>query len=113
MAEFRELLESPQILASALKSVRQEMSEKQYGDLITLSTTKGGIHVTRYSGNRLKGDTITSCAKIGSFLTKHFDGVGPLYKMSWIGSIELDSKEQERWVIRPQVKAAVKALGWV
>ena len=113
MATFLELLTNPKKLEAGLKAVKKEMSEKQYGDLITLATTRGGVDVTRDAGSRVRGETVYSCSKIGVMLTKHFGGVGPMDNMMWIGQLMTNAKGDERWAIRPQVKAAVKALGWI
>lgn len=113
MEPFFELLENPKKFEAALKAVKKEMSEKQYGDLITLASTRGGVDVTRDAGSRVRGETVYSCSKIGVMLTKHFGGIGPQDNMMWIGRHMLNAKGSERWAIRPQVKAAVKALGWV
>lgn len=111
MPDFQELLDKPRLLSVALKTV--QMSEKERGDLIALYGTRGGVFSSRDAGNRVRGDTVYSCSKVGVYLTKHFDGVGPGDKMMWIGTIKHDSKGQERWVMRPQIKAALQSLKWV
>jgi len=113
MTDFHDLLSIPAELVAALKSVQTQMSEKEKGDLLQLYGARGGVYVTRDKGNRVRGDTVYSCSKVGAYLTKHFDGVGPNDKMMWIGTIKRDAKGQERWTMRPQIKAALVSLGWV
>lgn len=57
--------------------------------------------------------TVFSCSKVGGYLIKHFDGVGPGDKMMWIGTFKHDAKGNERWIMRPQIKAALESLKWV
>jgi hypothetical protein len=111
METYRVLLTQPSVLAAALKSI--QMSDKQLADLIALYGTRGGVHVTRDAGNRVRGDTVHSCSTVGALLTKHLNSEGPGDKMMWIGTIKPDAKGQERWVMRPQIKAAMAANGWV
>jgi hypothetical protein len=68
---------------------------------------------SRDAGSRVRGDTVFSCSKVGGYLTKHFDGVGPGDKMMWIGTIKHDAKGNERWIMRPQIKVALETLKWV
>ena len=75
MTYFLALLDSSKKLTAALKSV--QMSDKERCDLIELCNFKGGISATRDKGNRLRGDTIYSCSKMGTYLTQHFDGIRP------------------------------------
>ena len=109
MTDYHAILNDPKKIAAALKSV--QMSDKERGDLIQLFGTRGGVHVTRDAGSRVRGDTVYSCSKVGANLSRHFDGVGPGDKMMWIGTLKIDSKGDERWVMRPQVKVALQANG--
>lgn len=111
MSDYHSLLNSPKLILTALKSV--QMSDKERTDLVALYGTRGGVMVTRDKGSRVRGDTVFSCSKVGGYLTKHFDGVGPGDKLMWIGTIKLDAKDNERWIMRPQIKAALEVLKWV
>jgi hypothetical protein len=111
MTNFHEILEDKKALVGAFKSI--QISEKQRENLIQLCNTRGGVHTTRDSGMRVRGETVYSSSKVGVALTKHFDGVGPGDKMMWIGTIKQDAKNEERWVMRPQIKDALATMGWV
>lgn len=113
MDQYLNLVENPKKFEAALKAVKKEMSDKQYGDLITLANTKGGVEATRDAGGRVRGETVFSCGKIGAMLTKHCGGLGPEFAMSWIGHIKQKADGTEQWVMHQHVQAAVKALDWV
>ncbi len=65
---------------------------------------------TRDKGNRVGGDTVYSCSMVGAALTRYFDGIGPDDKMMWIGHIVVDSKGNETWVMRPEIRVAMLRL---
>ncbi len=112
MPEFADLLKDQKGLARAIKTIQLKASEKQHGDLAQLYATKAGIPAHRDKGNRVRGDTVHSCSMIGAYLTAHFDGVGPRDTMMWIGTVKIDRKGAESWHMRPEMRAALAALGW-
>jgi len=89
------------------------MSDKDRGDLIQLVGTRGGIYATRDKGQRVRGDTVYSCSKVGRYLTDHFGGIGPKDQMMWVGFLKPDANGLERWIMRPEIKSAIQSLGWV
>ncbi|MFT5643602.1 MAG: hypothetical protein ACI83P_001149 [Janthinobacterium sp.] len=109
MNNFTQLLALTEELAKALASL--PLTVKQKGDLGLLFAAENGIPISRDKGSRVRGDTIYSCSKIGSDLTKYFDGIGPQDKMMWIGYCQ-PIGEIETWVMRPEVTAALRTLGW-
>ena len=111
MHDFKELLGDAPSLANALRSL--QLSAKEKSDLGTLYSCGSGISVKRDNGRRVRGETIYSCSKVGSKLTKYFNGVGPQDKMMWVGYIQLDGNENEQWVLRPEIRLAIKELGWL
>lgn len=108
MDDYKACLKDTELLAKALSSV--QMSPKEKSDLGQLYIDKGGVVVTRDKGNRVRGETVFSCSKIGAGLTAHF-GVGPMDKMMWIGCLAAKDGS-EIWSMRPEVRSAVKILGW-
>ena len=112
MTDFSKLLNDTKGLAEALSSIRAKATEKQFNDLGQLYATKLGFLATRDAGNRVRGETVYSCSKIGAYLTERFNGVGPGDKMMWVGRIERDKKGNENWQMRPEMRAALSTLGW-
>lgn len=107
---FSELLKDIPHIAKALASFELTMKEKN--DLFQLYSSEHGVLATRDKGNRVRGETVYSCSKIGSLLTRYFDNIGPIYSMSWIGYIETDRHGNERWLMQPNIRSAIAALGW-
>lgn len=71
-----------------------------------------GIVVERDSNHRVRGDSVNSCSKIGGLLTAHLKGTKPTDSMMWVGFLAQNSAGQETWHLRPQVRAAIRRLGW-
>ncbi len=108
---FYDILEKPRRLAAGIKGL--QLSSKQQSDLAQLASTRGGIHVTRDSGQRVRGETVYTCSRVGAMLTRHFNCKGPGDKMMWMATLKLDKTDSERWVMRPQIKEALKSIGWI
>lgn len=70
------------------------------------------LSVARDKGNRVRGETVYSCTQIGKYLTAYFDGVRPGDLMMWVGYIEPQTDGSELWMMRPEVRTAIKRLGW-
>jgi hypothetical protein len=112
VTDFYSLLKDTQGLAAALQSIQLNTTDKQRSDLGQLYTTTDGFLTTRDKGNRVRGETVYSCSKIGSYLTAHFGGIGATDSMMWVGLIKQDKAGNEHWVMRPEMRAAVASLGW-
>jgi hypothetical protein len=112
MTEFFSLLKDTRGLAVALKSIRLKMTGKQFSDLGQLYTTTSGFLATRDKGNRVRGETVYSCSKIGGYLTGHFGGIGATDSMMWVGVIKQDAVGNEHWMMRPEMRTAVASIGW-
>lgn len=110
MKDFKSYLKDTELLAKALESI--QMKPKEKFDLRELYASKHGISVTRDSGNRVRGDTVYSCSQIGKLLTAYFDGVRPNDLMMWVGFIERQNDGGDQWIMRPEVRSAIKRLGW-
>lgn len=110
MKDFKSYLKDANLLAKALESI--QMKPKEKSDLGELYMSKHGIPVSRDKGNRVRGETVYSCSRIGKYLTLHFEGVGPGDSMMWIGYIEPQSDGSEQWMMRPEIRNAIKGLGW-
>ena len=109
MKDFKSYLKDTALLAKALESIQLKPKEKS--DLGELYASKQGVSVSRDKGNRVRGDTIYSCSQIGKHLTAYF-GARPNDLMMWVGFIEPQDDGGEQWMIRPEVRAAIKRLGW-
>jgi hypothetical protein len=109
MVDFHSLLKDHVGLVSALRAIQP--SDKERDALGELYATASGFLVTRDAGNRVRGETIYQCSKIGGYLTAHFGGVGATDSMMWIGYIKPDEADAEHWVMRPEIRAALKSLG--
>ena len=107
MNDYKACLKDTQLLAKALSSVQMSLKEKS--DLGQLYADKSGVQVKRDKGNRVRGETVYSCSKIGAGLTAHFR-IGPMDKMMWVGRLAIKDGT-ERWSMRPEVRAAIKTLG--
>lgn len=112
MTDFFPLLKDTRGLAAALQSIKPNMTDKQFSDFGQLYTTTGGFLTTRDKGNRVRGETVYSCSKIGSYLTAHFGRLGAIDNMMWVGVIKQDSAGNQHWVMRPEMRTAVASLGW-
>lgn len=112
MAEFNSILNDPQALADALQSIRIQLSPKQREDLRLLFAAANGVPVTRDDGSRVRGETIHSCSLIGGLLKKHLGLNEPIDQMMWVGHLDRGREGHEFWVMRPQIRAALDALGW-
>ena len=110
MHDFMDLLRDTSILAAALKSI--QLNDKERESLRRLHASAVGFDSGRDSRNIVRAETSYHCSKIGGYLTRHFDGVGPRDKMMWIGYLVQDAKGGERWVMRSQVRAAISSLHW-
>jgi hypothetical protein len=110
MKDFKSYLKDTGLLTKALESI--QMKPKEKSDLGELYASKSGIAVTRDKGNRVRGDTVYSCSQIGKQLTTYFDGTRPNDLMMWVGFIEPQNDGGEKWMIRPEVRSAIKRLGW-
>ena len=78
-----------------------------------LFNSSNGIPISRDKGNRARGETLHSYSKICVRLAAYFEGVGPQDKLMWFGTFEKTDMLNERMKIRPEINAALKALGWV
>ncbi len=111
MATYYDILDDTTRLAQALKSIY--LSDKQREHLRKLYNSVDGEPATRDEAtNVVKSETRVSCSTIGGLLTRYFEGIGPIYKMSWIGYISKDSHGRERWVLRPEIRDALQFLNW-
>lgn len=110
MLEFEQILKNSPVLENALISVHLNAKEKL--DLGVLYLCADGVALTRDKGSRARGETVHSSSKVGSRLKDHFGGVGPRDKMMWVGEIQADTDGGEKWVMRPEMKLAIKNLGW-
>lgn len=110
MKDFMSHLADTEHFANALESIQLKPKEK--ADLGELYASKRGISVIRDKGNRVRGDTVYSCSQIGKYLTAHFDGARPGDLMMWVGLIESQSDGSELWIMRPEVRSAIKQLCW-
>jgi len=108
--DFRSYLKDADLLAKAFKSIQLKPKEK--ADLGELYMSKLGLPVTRDKGNRVRGDTVYSCSQMGKYLTAYFEGVRPGDLMMWVGYIEPQTDGSELWMMRPEVRTAIKRLGW-
>lgn len=108
--DFLDVLNDADALSAALVAIRP--TERQLKDLRLLFERGAGIAVERDSGHRVRGDTVNSCSKIGGLLTAHLEGIGPIDSMMWVGFLTKNSTGDETWHLRPQVRTAIKRLGW-
>jgi len=110
MKDFRSYLNDTELLMKAFASIN--MSPKEKADLGELYASTLGVSVTRDKGNRVRGDTVYSCSQIGKCLSAYFDGIRPNDLMMWVGLIKPQSDGSEQWVMRPEIRSAIKKLGW-
>ena len=110
MRKFDDLLSNTDELDRALTAVMATMQGTQRKHLEILYRSLDGEVVERYVGNRVQSETRNSCSRIGGQLSKFFKGDGPSDKMMWIGTVEQDRNNDERWVMRPQIRAALMRL---
>lgn len=107
---FTELLGDQNGLIQALASIQLKGKQKQH--LEQLFASADGEGTRRDAGNRIQCHTRHSCSLVGGSLTRYFGGVGPTDNMMWIGHIERDAYDEERWVMRPQIRSSLVHLGW-
>jgi hypothetical protein len=99
-------------MTTALESIYEKLTQKQKDDLRLLYSTPLGVLTSRDGNRRVQGDTISSCSRIGTYLTDYFDGVGSTTdKMMWIGFIASDHQGNEYWVMRDEMRSALKRAG--
>ena len=110
MHNFLSCLDDLKALTSALESIQLKPREK--ADLGKLYSMPDGVPVSRDSGNRVRGETVYSCSRIGKYLTISFGGIRPGDLMMWVGYLNVQSDQSERWVMRPQFCSAINNLGW-
>lgn len=110
MKDFRDLLRDTPQLANALSSI--QLNEKEKDSLRRLYASPVGFEASRDSSNRLKAETVYHCSKTGGYLSKYFEGIGPMDNMMWVGHIEVDSQGLEHWLMRSEMREAIKTLGW-
>jgi len=110
MNDFISHLMDTESFAKALESI--QLTSKEKADLGELFANKRGILVTRDKGNRVRGDTVYSCSKIGKYLTAYFDGTRPGDLMMWVGILETKNDGSELWKMRPEVRSAIERLRW-
>ena len=110
MAE-NDLLDDTKGLAMALESI--QLSDKHKEHLRKLFDSVDGEPAGRDERTRVvKSETRVSCSRIGGMLTTYFGGVGPVDKMMWVGRLPKDGHGRERWVMRPQLREALRLLNW-
>lgn len=111
MSDLLSILKNTEGLANALDSIFKKLTPKQKDDLQLLYSSPVGVLTTRDSGRRVRGETIYSCSRIGAHLSDYFDGVGPADKMMWVGFIKPDPHGNQHWVMREEIRSALKRLG--
>jgi hypothetical protein len=111
MTHFTTILNNPKKLAQTISDIG--LSDKQKEVLITLASSPNGTATARDAGRRFRGEGIYTCSQIGSALTKYLQCDGPQDKMMWIGTVNQDDLQDQRWVMRPEIRAALKDLGWI
>jgi hypothetical protein len=110
MADFHALLKDPSGLCQALEAIQIE--GRLRADLQRLYDSAEGLPCTRDAEQRLSGDTVRTCASIGTRLSKHLNMKEPADKMLWLGSVKRDAAGHERWVMRAEVRLVLRRLGW-
>jgi hypothetical protein len=110
MATFTGLLKDPSALCAALEAISVE--GKLRVDLQRLYDSAEGFAAGRDAEQRLTGDTVRSCHTLGSRLGKHLRMKLPREDMMWLATVKRDRKGQERIVMRAEVRAVIKRLGW-
>lgn len=98
-------------MANALESIFKKLTVKQKDDLQLLYSSPIGVLTSRDKRRIVRGDTVRSCSNIGTYLTDYFDSVGPIDQMMWVGFIKPDSQGNEYWVMREEIRSALKRLG--
>lgn len=112
MTDFLAVLKSPSHLTAALKAVRPELTARQLDDLGELYANSEGFQVVRDSGNRVRGPGVHSASRMGAYLTRQLGGIRPRDLMMWIGVIHASKDRTEHWKMRPEVRTAIRSLGW-
>lgn len=111
MATYRDIREDTKGLAKALESI--QLNDRYLEHLRKLYNSVDGESATRDEVTRVvKSETRISCSRIGGLLTTHFGGVGPTHKMMWIGYLPRDAQGNKRWVLKPEIREALRFLNW-
>lgn len=113
MASLQSILDDPSSIpgiASVLRAI--ESQEKFMADLELLYVSTSGIEVTRDAGLRVRGPTVYSCSRIGTYLTNHFKQGGEFDKMMWVGFLARKTSGKEYWITRPVIRKAIDSLSW-
>ena len=106
-----DLLDDTKGLAVALESI--QLSDKHKEHLRKLFNSVDGEPAGRDERTRVvKSETRVSCSRIGGLLATYFGGGGPVDKMMWVGRLPKDEHGRERWVMRPQMREALRLLKW-
>lgn len=112
MTTFDDLLDDIDGLCRALSAIEPLLTAKQREHLRDLFLSPDGESSQRVGKNVLKSRTRWSCSKVGGHLTRYFEGVGASDQMMWIGYIALWPDGTERWVMRSQIREALRRLNW-
>ena len=112
MTTFFDLLQDFDGLRKALSAIASTLTSKQREDLRSLFLSLDGEPAERYSNNVVKSPSRYSCSKVGALLTNHFRCVGPADQMMWIGYLQRLPDGSERWVMREEIRKALRSLGW-
>jgi len=110
MASFDQLLKDPVALCAALEAISIE--GKLRADLQRLYDSADGVPSGHDEAQRVTGDTVRSCNAIGTRLGKQLRIKLPHDAMMWLGSVKRDAVGTERWVMRAEIRAVLKRLGW-
>lgn len=110
MATFDGVLKDPSALCAALEAISVE--GKLRADLQRLYDHTEGFAVGRDAEQGLTGDTVRSCHTLSSRLGKQLRMKPPREDMMWLAAIKRDRRGQERIVMRAEVRAVIKRLGW-
>ncbi len=113
MKEFFSILDDIEALNIAFESSRLSIEDRWLVHLEKLYVSNDGEKASRSPRNRvLHSDTRFSCSKIGGLLSSFFEDVGPEDAMMWIGHIQREENGDERWVMRPEIRASLQSLNW-
>lgn len=109
-AGFQDVLNDKRLLAEALQAIT--LTPKERKDLELLYRSDAGIPVRRDANNVVRGDTVSSCSRIGKKLTVQLGGIRPRDLMMWLGDLHLQPSGEERWHLKPQLRLAIDQLEW-
>lgn len=96
-------------VAAVLRTLK--LQPKLILDLEKLYFAKTGVPVSRDKGNRVRGETVWSCSRVGKVLSNHFGPTGYVDTMMWVGYLA-EKRGQEYWIMRPNVRKAVESIEW-